>query len=1048
MKRNTILALLLTLPVVHGWCQQSPYSTSNMYEGIPTPQATTLGTFGDIPVSLYTGTVNVSVPIYKATVRDVTLDVSLVYDGSGLRMSQLPGPTGEGWHLSCGGVITRKTNGHPDEFIPNSQYRQAYGFLQPYFSSYSLLPDLVNSPTGNYQALRDTVFGRKYDLDPDVFYFNVMGLTGHFFLGNDGEWHVQSDSNVDVLLDTSDLNDTTYFDSPLFEHYPGDTGQIYLQPKVIDKIKLRDENGTVYEFGGKQNDAVEYGIGLFNMCSQQVLFSWNSTAWYLTKVTDRLGNVLYEFEYERGYYIAQPYKNAMWIENNESYSGGLLGYYDEVHSGNFDYPYGGTVSSPVYLKRVNCANGCRLDFTMVDSPLGPVQLWGTTDNGNIQYNMQNHAIGYLRDGNSPAFPFYYLQAENGAETQYQYRGMGTSAWMSLKVNNPLVSTRSRDLTSIEVITSYDSVSQTYAMHYDYSPRMHLTELTVTGSGGTSVPPTTPVSYKFRYDNYPGVTCNHLTDSVDHWGYLVGHTVTRPGPTVTQASADSYYSSRNPDPVAMKYGSLSRIIYPTGGMTVLEYEPHDFSRCSRADRLCLYDTTGIAGGLRIKSITLYDDTLSQAMLSRRTFTYKRQNTNVSSGELYSRPRYWWQDWQAMVGQNSSSEVTLSLFHTASILPLANSTGTHVGYTEVQETFQDGSKNRYTFSGLQDNNDKRFIRCFTDGPSPYDAYGERPYRRGRLTMLEQYDSIGALVRSEQTVWPDSAETACVLASNMFAHFGAGSETCYVAGGVYQMFSPKQGVTQRITRQYLDGSYISRSTSNQYSVSGLTMTAPYTHHAEVIVPTRRTDAVVYESEAVAWDYPFSASQELPDRVRKEFCLHPHKTSYYTNGTKVREDSVTYTNRQVNGSYHQLPSQVMERVGSSAPFARTIFSEYTGTGRPKVLKEYGKPDISLVWDFHDNYLLAQCIGVDPLTWPVSVGLNNFFNTSLLLSHLGSFRTANPSHLITTYTYNPMGGLLSITTPDNITTLYRYDNMFRLKSVMDSNNATVRTYDYDYRIH
>ncbi len=1044
MPKKIILTLLLILICAKGWSQQSAYSTANLYQGIPTPQAATLGTFGDIPVSLYTGTVNISVPIYKATVRDVTLDVRLDYDGSGLRMSQLPGPTGEGWHLNCGGVITRKINGHPDEFIPNSLYTQAFGLKQPYFRCYSRLPELVNSPTGNYKMLRDTVYSRKYDFDPDVFYFNFMGFTGHFFLGNDGEWHVDSDSNVDVLLDTSDLNNSTYYDRPLFDHFPGSSDSLYMQPKVIDRIKLRDENGNMYEFGGKQDNAIEYSIGLFNMCSLQLLYSWNSTAWYLTKVTDRLGNVLYEFEYERGYYIAQPYKDMMWTVNSEYYGNSVLGYHNETLSGNFNYPYGGTVSSPVYLKQVKCANGCKLLFSMADSPIGPQQLWGK-DNTDLQIDMHNHAYGYESNPRYQKTPFYYLQVDDCSDTLYQYRGMGYAEWQ-VRVNTPLISTRAKDLTSIKVSTVYDNISQTYNLNYDYSPRMHLTEVSVTGSGYISVPTSTPLSYKFRYDNYSSVPNNHLTDSVDHWGYLVGHAVSLPSPPITTSVANEYSISRNPDPIAMKYGSLTQIIYPTGGMSVLEYEPHDFSICSKPDRVTLHDTTGIAGGLRIKSITLYDDTLSQIMLSRRTFSYKKQaDATKSSGQLYSRPIYWWDSWIADTGGGSNA--SSSMFHTASILPLANSTGTHIGYTEIQETFLDGSENRYTYTGLQDNNDKRFLVCFTDDASPYDTYGERQYRRGRLTKLEQYDSTGNLVRREQSTWPDSIETVYTLASNMFAHFGSGSETCYVAGGVYQMFSPKRGVTQTTTTEYLNGSNITRNTANQYAVRNLDMTHPYAHRTEVMVPIRRTENTVYENEAVAWEYPFTESQELPDRVKKEFCLHPHKTSYYTNGTKVKEDSVIYSNVQTNGTYHQLPCNVMERTGSTPLFTRTTFSEYTATGRPRFVKEYGRPDLHLLWDFKDNYLIAKCEGEGSVTWPASVGPDNFFNAALH-GHLRTFRNCNLTHLITTYTYNPFGGLTSVTTPDSVTTFYKYDTLMRLKYTYDSNNNIISTYDYDYRLH
>lgn len=47
---------------------------------VASPNAASLGRFGDIPVSYYTGRADVSIPLYKTTQRGVELDISLYYD--------------------------------------------------------------------------------------------------------------------------------------------------------------------------------------------------------------------------------------------------------------------------------------------------------------------------------------------------------------------------------------------------------------------------------------------------------------------------------------------------------------------------------------------------------------------------------------------------------------------------------------------------------------------------------------------------------------------------------------------------------------------------------------------------------------------------------------------------------------------------------------------------------------------------------------------------------------------------------------------------------
>ena len=158
---------------------------------VPSPQATDLGRFGNIPMSYYTGRANITVPICSFTERGVTLDINLSYDTSGLLMNKLPGWVGPGWTLNAGGCITRvqrymcdeiELETHPSNFV---NYFHAYREVAP--------NGVIDSAT----VVNIANWGHK-DYAPDVFYFNFMGKTGRFFLGNDGEWKVCSEDNLVV----------------------------------------------------------------------------------------------------------------------------------------------------------------------------------------------------------------------------------------------------------------------------------------------------------------------------------------------------------------------------------------------------------------------------------------------------------------------------------------------------------------------------------------------------------------------------------------------------------------------------------------------------------------------------------------------------------------------------------------------------------------------------------------------------------------------------------------------------------------------------------
>ncbi len=68
-KISCFLFILFLLPVLSS-------AQSDFPGEVPTPQAADLGRYGDVPVSLYTGTMSLSIPIHSVTVRGVTLDAS------------------------------------------------------------------------------------------------------------------------------------------------------------------------------------------------------------------------------------------------------------------------------------------------------------------------------------------------------------------------------------------------------------------------------------------------------------------------------------------------------------------------------------------------------------------------------------------------------------------------------------------------------------------------------------------------------------------------------------------------------------------------------------------------------------------------------------------------------------------------------------------------------------------------------------------------------------------------------------------------------------
>src|SRR5690348_14728300 len=71
---------------------------------IASPNAASLGKYGDIPVSYHTGLPQISIPIYTIESGSLKLPISLSYHASGLKVQEQASWVGAGWALNAGGV--------------------------------------------------------------------------------------------------------------------------------------------------------------------------------------------------------------------------------------------------------------------------------------------------------------------------------------------------------------------------------------------------------------------------------------------------------------------------------------------------------------------------------------------------------------------------------------------------------------------------------------------------------------------------------------------------------------------------------------------------------------------------------------------------------------------------------------------------------------------------------------------------------------------------------------------------------------------------------
>ena len=170
---------------------------------LPSANAQALGKYGDFPVSHYTGQANVSIPIYSNNINDIALNINLQYDGTGIMVNNHGGWVGQNWTLETGGVITRSVQGVADEIgkFMGSDY---FNLNNSYFDVVAAGNYLTYDNTDTYEDLKimaqNKLSTRYSDTEPDIFSFNLMGMSGKFYFDQNGDWKVISDQNRDYAL--------------------------------------------------------------------------------------------------------------------------------------------------------------------------------------------------------------------------------------------------------------------------------------------------------------------------------------------------------------------------------------------------------------------------------------------------------------------------------------------------------------------------------------------------------------------------------------------------------------------------------------------------------------------------------------------------------------------------------------------------------------------------------------------------------------------------------------------------------------------------------
>jgi RHS repeat-associated protein len=702
---NFLLFFLLPL----SYALSQPYQRDFLAKA---PEAATFNKYGDVDLSLFTGSANINVPIYAARDLDQNVSISLSYNTSGLKPNQHHDWTGTGWKLNVGGSITRIKRGDFDEQKRPNNIGIPTGYMDNCWrlNSSQWAGELVSKKVcvNNGCLVDSSTFRTNFvDLEPDEFVFNFQGHSGSIMLNHLGNWIFRTNNGEVLKLKNIAPVFAENFKIGRPNYLSNSTLQVFeANRRVIIGFNLMTNDGTEYQFGGDYA-SVDFNFDLVDLNGLEFSEFWPTT-WHLNKIKPVSGKDI-TFVYVKDQF-------SIVGNNSRNFGKSIL-----TTTG-----ISGPSESSLIRNRITYSVIDASYLSEIQTPFEIIKFGREQLSGIADYNTNTDA------------------------PESKTRGAG---WLSFAVDKSLA--RWFKLKDIKVFDKSDLVNsyKSFALDYENSPSSRLQLKKVNQVNNNNVDKI--AISEFEYDTTALPVYNDNDGKVDHWGFYNNKTL------ITTAINDAeYLPCREPDAAFMGAEVLKKIIYPTGGYTELVLEPHDYSLSVNKEQPSLSNlntpygttnlTTKVGGGMRVSQIKNFDG----ATFTTRKYYYRKDfptntiNSTISSGVLNGNPSYF----DRMNGLLGSTTINFFYLNEQSLNPLNQTNGSPVTYSEVTEYSSDNSYKIHKFSNNDDSRfrDKVVISVASNLPASLvglrnltDPVTDMGHYRGKTLEVTNYNASNAVV-----------------------------------------------------------------------------------------------------------------------------------------------------------------------------------------------------------------------------------------------------------------------------------------------------------------
>lgn len=1082
------------------------------------------------PVNLNTGIPDITETLYTFSVDDyIKLGIDLKYHPSGLRVKEVSGWVGQGWNTFSPGVITRETNGLPDEKL-------IYGILNNGFINALNTYGLSAPQTTKY--LYDSKIGKE-DVEYDIFHFSFLNHSGSFklntngsaeYIGTSGNYKIHFEKNNDVL-----------------------------------KFTITDDRGYRYIFdkktSGYDSTTLERILNYEHSCSGPISTMVSnelnpSSTWYLSEIKNPQGTLICSFSYDAS--AEQPIPTV---------------------TENFNVRLGGTVHDVMGLNGAGeCGDGTLFcnhksllplnERTVIQNGAGLLLTKITIPNkGSIDYEISNHRLESISIKNAyhsliKKINFNYLTfaltgrhflnqitIKDRSDSQmyiygFEYNNPGmfpektsevsdfwgyyngrTNSDLIIRAHDIITDNKRTDkeavktgiLTKIHLPTGgykeFEFESNTYSkelantdMIFDEQENRDYTGHNVTKTifnasqplpnGIIYIPNSQEVNISFSATQY-----QRPADVPSLAISLIPIKLNPSNPAlITQAEIDNAeeenenntYLARPSMFLHINSGSNTnnsfytkgyyRIVYTANTGGVLQWYPVNYSLNINYYNLINNIQYNYGGGLRIKKIAVSDGTdLYHKNYDYHAIPNNNPNSNIglasniSSGEIINTPIYKKTHSYnylsvATVNQLTGPDgyATSQNYLSASNLGYSSVNaikGSFVNYKSVSVTDGKGRVENI-FSVYSDYPDISFASVF----SPSYKFRQQDYKVG-LLLKDRIYSVNNDLLKETDYEYDIRDYSKDLLYKVIDNNGG----CYLQNGPYShrvkdydAFISSQnsiphpstecghplsntvmlgseikygfGGLKKITEtETLNGIYVQKSTTNLYNTT---------------YNISSSTSALSSGENYETTYSYAHEKGNTKLINANMTGIPLETEMKKNTKTISRTEIKY-----DDASNLFPTAVLSYDLKNASSVDVTYDQYDAKGN--ILQYTTKDGIptAVVWGYNSTQPIAKITGL-----PYSV-ISSFTNDIITASDADAANPSNEETLIdlldvfrknsafenaqvSTFTYDPLIGVTSITSPSGIREVYLYDFANRLKEIRENNSSgkVIKEFKYNYK--